>query len=96
MTYSNLNRKKAIVRTLAVVDAEGMNNMKIIGITLVILGIVALIYGGINYTGQKTILEVGSFKATATEHKTIPVSPLIGAISLIGGIGLFWAGRRHA
>lgn len=73
---------------------EGMSNMKITSVALVILGIIALIYGGIDYTGQKTVLEVGSFKATATGQKTIPVSSVIGALSLIGGIGLLWVERR--
>jgi len=62
--------------------------MKIIGVVLVILGIVALFYGGIGYNRQTTILDVGGIKATATEHKTIPITPVVGAIALIGGIAL--------
>jgi hypothetical protein len=62
--------------------------MKIVGVALVILGIVALVYGGIGYNRQTTILEVGGIKATATEHKTLPVAPVVGAIALIGGIAL--------
>jgi hypothetical protein len=60
--------------------------MKIVGVALVILGIAALVYGGIGYTRQTTILDVGGIKATATEHKTIPIAPVAGAIALIGGI----------
>lgn len=62
--------------------------MKILGVALVILGIVALAYGGIGYTHQTTILEVGGIKATATEHKNIPLAPVVGTIALIGGIAL--------
>jgi hypothetical protein len=62
--------------------------MKLIGVALVILGIVALVYGGIGYNRQTTILDVGGIKATATEHKTIPITPVAGAIALIGGIVL--------
>ena len=62
--------------------------MKIIGVVLVILGIVALFYGGIGYNRQTTILDVGGIKATATEHKTIPITPAVGALALIGGIAL--------
>ena len=62
--------------------------MKIIGVALVILGIVGLVYGGIGYNREKTILEVGGIKATTTEHKTIPITPVAGAIALIGGIAL--------
>jgi hypothetical protein len=76
------------------IGQKGMSNVKIISVTLVFLGIIALISGGIDYTGQQTVLEVGSFKATATGPKTIPVSSVIGALSLIGGIGLLWVERR--
>jgi membrane-bound ClpP family serine protease len=67
--------------------------MKILGIALVILGIVALVYGGIGYNRQTTILNVGGIKATATEHKTIPIAPITGAIALVGGIVLLAAPR---
>jgi hypothetical protein len=60
--------------------------VKSVGVALVILGVVALIYGGIGYNRQTTILEVGGIKATATEHKTIPIAPVVGAAALVGGI----------
>jgi len=69
--------------------------MKIISIALMIIGIVALMYGGISYNRQKTILDVGGVKATATEHKTIPVSPLLGAVALIGGVLLLLGDKRR-
>lgn len=67
----------------------------IIGIVLVILGIVALVYGGIHYNDQKTVLQMGDFKATATEQKTIPISPIVGVISLVVGIVLLVGSRRR-
>jgi uncharacterized membrane protein YidH (DUF202 family) len=69
-------------------------SMKLIGIALVILGILSLLYGGIRYKDQRTVLEMGDFKATATEHKTIPVSPFVGVILIMGGIALLVAKRR--
>lgn len=70
--------------------------MKIFSLALVIIGILALIYGGIGYNRQRTILDVGGIKATATEHKSIPVPPLVGAIALIGGVALLVVDRRRA
>ena len=67
--------------------------MKIIGVALVILGIIGLVYGGIGYNRERTILDVGGIKATATEHKTIPITPVAGSIALIGGIALLVAPR---
>ena len=69
--------------------------MKLVGVGLVILGIVALVYGGIGYNRQTTILEVGGIKATATEHKTIPMLPVAGGIALVGGIVLLVVPRMR-
>jgi uncharacterized membrane protein YidH (DUF202 family) len=69
--------------------------MKLIGYALVILGALALAYGGISYNRQKTIIEVGSFKATATEQKHIPLSPILGGIALVGGIVLLVVPRKR-
>jgi hypothetical protein len=69
--------------------------MKILGFVLVILGILALLYGGISYNRQRTVLDVGPFKATATEQKNIPLSPIIGGIVLLSGILLFVIPRKR-
>jgi hypothetical protein len=68
--------------------------MKIIGIALVALGIVALLYGGINYNRQRTVLQIGDMKATATEHKTFPISPIFGALSLVAGVAILVLPKR--
>jgi hypothetical protein len=70
--------------------------MKNFGITLVILGVAALVFGGLGYNRERTVFEVGGLKATATEHKTIPYYPILGVISLVGGIALIVATKRHA
>ncbi len=49
------------------------------------LGALALIYGGINYKKEETVLDIGGIKATATEHKTLPISPVAGAAALVAG-----------
>jgi uncharacterized membrane protein YidH (DUF202 family) len=70
--------------------------MRLLGIALVVLGIVALIYGGIGYNKQTTILDVGGIKATATEHKQLPIAPIVGVIAIIGGVALLMASKRGA
>jgi hypothetical protein len=69
--------------------------MKTFGFALVVLGILALVYGGISYNREKTVLDVGPFTATATEQKNIPLSPIVGGIALIGGIVLLVVPRRR-
>jgi hypothetical protein len=70
--------------------------MKLLAFGLVILGVVALIYGGIGYSHEKTVLEVAGIKATATEHKTVPLPPVAGAVALVGGLALLLVDRRRA
>jgi len=69
--------------------------MKTIGFVLVVCGILALVYGGISYNRQRTVINVGSFKATATEQKNIPLSPIVGGIALVGGLALLMAPRKR-
>lgn len=70
-------------------------NMKILGFVLVAFGVLALVYGGVSYNRQKTVLDVGPFRATATEQKNVPVSPIVGGIALIGGLLLLFAPRKR-
>ena len=69
--------------------------MKTIGFVLVVVGLLALLYGGISYSRQKTIIDMGSFKATATEQKNVPISPIVGGIALVGGVLLIVAQRKR-
>ena len=70
--------------------------MKRAGVALVILGIVLVVAGAFGFDRQRTVLEVGGLRATATEHRTIPYLPIVGAIALIGGIVLLVGGKRQA
>jgi uncharacterized membrane protein YidH (DUF202 family) len=71
--------------------------VKLIGILLIVLGVIALAVGGINYTTREKVLDIGPVQATTEKHKTIPLSPIVGIAALAGGIALVVAGARtHA
>ena len=70
--------------------------MKIVGIALVLLGVVALVYGGLDYNRDRTILEVGSLEIAASERRSLPMPAIAGVIVLIGGFVLLMAGNRRA
>jgi hypothetical protein len=70
--------------------------LKIIGIILIVLGIVGLVFGGISYTKKEKVIDLGPIEATAEEKKTIPLPPILGAISLVGGIVLLLAGSKKS
>lgn len=69
--------------------------MKIVGIVLIVLGVIALAYGGISYTREEKVLDIGPIEATAERRETIPLPPVLGAIALVGGIVLLVAGSRR-
>lgn len=71
-----------------------MKPATIIGILLIIVGIVALSMGAINYTNQKRAISMGPIQIDRTEHHSIPLPPVLGVIALIGGIGLVVVGSR--
>jgi hypothetical protein len=72
-----------------------MKTLPVIGLILIVLGIISFAYQGINYTTQKKIVDIGPIQATATEHKTIPLPPILGGLALVGGIVLLVAGRKE-
>ena len=69
--------------------------MKMLGFVLVVVGVLALVYGGITYDRQRTVLDVGPFKATATEQKNVPLSPIVGGIAVLGGVLLLSVPRKR-
>ncbi len=69
--------------------------MKLIGVALIVLGVVALVYEGITYTTSEKVIDLGPLKAEVERKKTIPLSPLVGVVAVAGGIVLLLvAGRR--
>jgi hypothetical protein len=71
-----------------------MKPMTIVGMTLIALGLVALVYQGITYTSRETVLDIGPLHATADRQKTFPLSPVLGLAALAGGVALLVAGSR--
>ena len=66
----------------------------IVGIILIIIGVLALVYGGFTYTKREKVLDIGPIQATAERQKTIPFPPILGGICLVGGIVLVIVGSR--
>jgi hypothetical protein len=69
--------------------------VKGLAFVFIVLGILALVYGGISYSRQRTLVDVGSFQATATEQHDIPLSPIVAAVAIVGGLLLLFVPRRR-
>lgn len=74
------------------------SGMRPIGIVLIVLGLLALASGGINYWHADKALVAGPFQATADRGTSFPMPPVAGGIALVAGIGIFAVGgsRRLA
>ena len=68
--------------------------MKLLGIILIVLGVLALAYQGIRYTTREKVVDIGPLKVTATEKKTIPLPPIVGGVAIVAGIALILVERR--
>lgn len=68
--------------------------MKIVGVALIVIGIVALAYQGFTYTTRETVLDIGPLHATADKDHTIPLPPVLGIVALVAGAGLLVMGGR--
>ncbi|HXO05087.1 MAG TPA: hypothetical protein VN884_05600 [Candidatus Sulfotelmatobacter sp.] len=72
-----------------------MKTLPVVGLILIVLGIISFAYQGINYTTHKKIVDIGPIQASTTEHKTIPLPPVLGGLALVGGIVLLVAGKKE-
>jgi drug/metabolite transporter (DMT)-like permease len=73
---------------------DRMNGKSLVGIVLIVLGILALAYQGFTYTVPKKAVDVGPVHVTKDEKHTVPLPPVLGALSLIGGIAVLVMGRE--
>jgi hypothetical protein len=71
-----------------------MKPAMIVGLLLIVLGIVGFAVGGISFTHEKQDAKVGPVEIDHKSTQTIPISPVLSTIALIGGIGLVVVGSR--
>jgi hypothetical protein len=68
--------------------------MKIVGVLLIILGVVALVYGGFSYTTTKRAVDMGPIQINRKESHTVPLPPVLGVIAIVGGGALLYFGAK--
>jgi drug/metabolite transporter (DMT)-like permease len=71
-----------------------MKPITIAGIVLLILGVLALAYQGINYNRQETVMNVGPMRVTTETHERFPLPPILGGLALVGGVVLLVVGAK--
>ena len=71
-----------------------MKPITVVGILLIILGVLALAYQGINYNRHENVMDVGPMHVTTETHERIPLPPTLGGLALVGGVVLLVVGAR--
>ena len=57
-----------------------------IGILLIVIGLISLLMGGISWTREETVLDLGPIEAKTRERETIPIPPIVGGLVLAAGV----------
>ena len=73
-----------------------MKTNMLIGIILIVVGIIAFAYQGITYTTREKVIDLGPLQVTADKTRTLPLTPIVGGIALVGGIVLLVMGSKKA
>jgi hypothetical protein len=67
---------------------------RIVGLVLVIVGLVSLLWGGISWTRERTVVDIGPIEARTEERETIPLPPILGGLALAAGAVLLLVRER--
>ena len=71
-----------------------MKPITIVGIVLILGGVAALVFGGIAYSKNKTVLDVGGLQLEAKTKESVPIPQIAAILVAIAGVGLVLVGAR--
>jgi hypothetical protein len=68
--------------------------MRLIAIILIVLGILATVYGGFSYTKDTTVAKVGPIELTAKKQETVNIPLWAGIGTIVIGAVLLVTGKK--
>ena len=71
-----------------------MKGTAIVGIILIVIGVIALAYGGFSFTSTEKVAEIGPLKVEKEKTRTVLLPPILGVVAVVGGVALLFVGRR--
>lgn len=72
-----------------------MKTRTLIAASLILTGVIAFIYQGISYTTTEDAIDIGPLKITTEQKHTIPLPPIVGGLTIVGGVIVLASGRKH-
>lgn len=73
-----------------------MTSKPYLAIVLIVICLLAFVYQGINYTTREKPVIIGPLEITTQETHRIPLPPIIGAVTLLIGIGLLFRQQHNS
>jgi hypothetical protein len=69
--------------------------MRVIGLVLIVLGILAFSYQGVIWvTSQEQVAKIGPVEIQREKDHAIPLAPIVGGLAIGAGALLLLSGRR--
>jgi uncharacterized membrane protein YidH (DUF202 family) len=68
---------------------------RIVGVILILIGLVGVLFGGVFWTREKTIVDIGPIEAKAQEREGVPISPIVGGVIVVAGVVLLLVPARR-
>jgi hypothetical protein len=72
-----------------------MKSISLLGIALAVLGGLALVYQGFNYTRERNVIDIGPIHATADTQEHVPLPPIVGGLALAAGAAMIVFGAKQ-
>ena len=67
----------------------------LVGLVLIVLGLLGLARGGFSFTHKEKVVDLGPIQVTADKKESVPISPVLGAVAIVGGVILIAATTRR-
>lgn len=72
-----------------------MSPIRIAGVVLVVLGVLALVFGGFTTTTEEHSAEVGPIAVEVEETREVEIPVWVGLVLVMSGVGLVLVGGRR-
>lgn len=67
---------------------------KTLGIALMAIGVIMMIYTGVNYVTTKKIIDLGPIEISKEKNHPVRWSPIFGVVLLVGGVAVLITPRQ--
>ena len=71
-----------------------MKPIAMLGMVLIVLGVAGLFFSRITWTETKPVVKLGPLEVNSQEDHTVWIPTAAGAIAVLAGLGLVFAGKR--